>query len=93
MSAFIETINFNNQVVILSQGCKLIFSKPTWVHKTGSFVRALYARGTGGIAPTSEPKIVVVNSTLIFQFGYQSAASIRNPRSYGTYLRMAIRPP
>ena len=46
MSAFLETINFNNQAIyILSQGCKLNFSKPTWVHKTGRFVCTLYARG------------------------------------------------
>ena len=42
---------------------KFNFSKPMWAHKTGRSVYALYARGVGCSAPTSELKIVVVNST------------------------------
>ena len=60
VSAFLETINFNNQVIYLRQGCKVTFSKPIWVHITVRFVCAIYARGGGSPAPTSEPKIVVV---------------------------------
>ena len=51
VSAFLETIYFNNHAIyslILSQGCKLNFSKPTWVLKIGLFVCSLYPRGKGG---------------------------------------------
>ena len=53
-------------------------------------MRALYVRGGGPTGPTSEPKIVVVNLSSIFQFGYPNAASVWNPLSDGTDFRMAI---
>ena len=33
--------------IILSKGCEFNFSNPTWVHKTGRYVLALYAGGRG----------------------------------------------
>ena len=53
VSAFLETIYIDNQAIYnLSQGCKLSFSKPSWVSKTGRFVRALYTIGGDRTAPT-----------------------------------------
>ena len=53
LSVFLETIYVNNQAIYnLSQGCKLSFSKPSRVSKTGRFVRALYTIGGDRTAPT-----------------------------------------
>ena len=70
MSVFLKSlILITRRYIILSQGCKLNFSKPMWMDKNGGGMGggagmcAVSARGGDRTAPTSEPKIVVVNST------------------------------
>ena len=61
-------------------------------HKTGRFVRTLYARGGGLLC--ADIRIEKNSSKLNMNlFGYLNDASMQNLLSYGTLFRMALHPP
>ena len=49
---------------------------PTWCIKLGVLYTLYIPETASSTVPTSEPKIVVVNSLDLFQFGYPNAASV-----------------
>ena len=77
---FLKTfILMTRRYIILNQGFKLNFWKPSWLHKTGCyFFWHSICQRRGHTALTSEPKIIVISSTWIF------SSAIWTMLSYGT---------